>query len=142
MRVEKRYSSASACVTMPWMVAGPSEGVGEKVLREGTHELVALRAAQHVLEPDRPGKGGPVRELARGIDVGLVLGVAPRPDGVVVLQGEARRIEARMAGRANRICPMPLEFLADGQSAAHHGKGVEIGNIRQRRRQFLSEHHL
>ena len=58
-------------------------------------------------------EGSAVRQGAGGVHGELAVLGSPSPDGVEVLESEAKRVHPRMAGGANRILPMLFQQLAD-----------------------------
>ena len=94
----------------------PTESVSEKMLAEASDEPLRV-SEKNVLEADYVLKPGFPVERSTGIDrkAGPV-GIAPAPDGVVVLEGKPEGINLLMAGDAALIFLMSHEPLPKGQT--------------------------
>ena len=65
------------------------------------------------------------------------IAISPAADDIVVLQGEAGRVDARVAAGTRFVGSMFGELLADGRGAADIG--LDGGHIRRRRRRRLAQ---
>ena len=69
-----------------------------------------------------------------------ILAVPPHADGIVVLEGEAERIDAAVAARAIVREPMLAESLAHGELLVLDHR--QVAGIRRRRRHRLVPQHV
>jgi hypothetical protein len=106
-----------------------SEGVAEEMCGEGPCEAPLLRD-DGSLERDRACEVMHPEERSAGIDrTAIVVVVSPPTGDVVVLEGEAERIEPRVAAGAGGVLPMRRELLADREVRIGRGlfEGGDIG---------------
>ena len=94
-----------------------AQAVGAQVLDEGLDELVAIRH-QQLLEFFGVGERAAVQHFATGIDGRIVassmldeLMGSPLTNGVELIERQAERIDAAMAGGAVRVLGVGLQFL-------------------------------
>ena len=91
-------------------------------------------------------EGASVRQFAGGLDLGvgadsgrdLLLGT-PLADGVIVIPGEAERIDLRVAGRAVRVRGVGGQLVAQGGLGALRRRGFDRRHVGGRGRGRLAE---
>ena len=115
-----------------------AERVGQQLRRDGPREGVAV-GRQDVAQLIRARELASVRQLPRRVDRELAFRLAPRANGVEVLEAEAERIHAAMARRADGVLAVFLELLAHRRRRSDL-RFVEIRHIGRRlRRRGIQE---
>src|SRR5262245_1092788 len=103
------------------VVDGPAEGVAKKLLREAFHELFLL-GQERGLELLHALEFAPAWQLAAHVQEGrilvashafAVLPIAPNASGIVIFQGETKRVHTAMATRTIGGEAMLIKAFAD-----------------------------
>src|SRR5579871_7027247 len=110
-----------------------ADGIGEKLLGEGAHEIL-LVALDQPPQPGDSGKLSAVRQRGGGVNRRPVTFRAPFPERVEILQGKTKRVHPLMAGGANGGPPMQLHPLAQRLRLAVLARLFQSRDIGRRRR--------
>src|SRR5439155_23852193 len=89
---------------------------------------------QIVLEPVEAGDGGAIGQRQGVVDWLLTaVGVSPATERVEMLEGEAERIDARMAVGAGGLAAVRFQALADGLTVGGRFVGCDRARVGRRR---------
>ena len=111
-----------------------AQRIHQQLFRDGLKILVAVAVEQRLLQPGGAGKLGAVGQLGRCIDDRADIFDAPLAHPIVILQREAQRIHAAMAGSAHRIGPVLLHLLAHRERLTIMILRLQCRNTGRRRR--------
>ena len=127
---------------------GAAQAVGAKMLDEGAGKFVAV-FEETLFELGGILEGTAIGHFSASIDHRVIADAsydllmrAPLADGVVVVPGEAERIEVRVAGGAVRVVAMSFDFLAQGRFGALRRRGLDGRDVGWRRWWCFAENDL